>query len=304
MTALSPTIRIPPPQHEPDLLAGAVLRSLTRPLYRRVSAGPLLAVLASVISGGVLTLLLLPRWLRDLIAQEQQQLWHLAEWMRLQSGDVDATDLQPLAQQVRLNIPLALLTWLCCGAALAVVFAHFAERPFTPAELGRFVFSVPSGQAPLLYTVAISAAAVLHWIHVVWHQLNVERYIRYFNHLLLRQQQPELPLPKLELGLRPVWIALGVGLSAAGGLWGLPLMLAAAAHRRYTTRSSVRQRAELAERLRAMLLQRRPMMRVPRPISVMRTCIRPNCRAAIPTVANFCPRCGTRAVARAMEVVA
>ncbi|HWP39791.1 MAG TPA: zinc ribbon domain-containing protein, partial [Tepidisphaeraceae bacterium] len=85
---------------------------------------------------------------------------------------------------------------------------------------------------------------------------------------------------------------------------GLALMLAAGAHRRYTNRSSVRIRAELAERLRGMLLQRRPMMQVPRPISVMRTCIRPNCRAKIPTVANYCPRCGTRAVAPTIEVVA
>jgi hypothetical protein len=42
---------------------------------------------------------------------------------------------------------------------------------------------------------------------------------------------------------------------------------------------------------------------VPKPVAFVRTCIRPNCRSPLSTVAVFCPRCGTRA-ARAMDVVA
>jgi hypothetical protein len=65
----------------------------------------------------------------------------------------------------------------------------------------------------------------------------------------------------------------------------------------------VRMRSLLAERLRAMLLERRPRMRVPSPIQIVRACVRPTCRAPLPSDASWCPRCGTKAI-RTMDVVA
>jgi hypothetical protein len=168
----------------------------------------------------------------------------------------------------------------------------------------RFAFHVPQTPEQMLFTFAICAAAVTQWSHLAWHQQNVERYVRWFNHLASRQGIDEVPLPKLELGLHPVWIIAGVGLAACGGaLWAIPVMLAAGAHRRYIIGTSAQTRAILAERVRSILLQRRPIMRLPQPLIVMRQCVRPNCRSPLASAAMFCPRCGTPA-ARAMNVVA
>jgi hypothetical protein len=90
---------------------------------------------------------------------------------------------------------------------------------------------------------------------------------------------------------------------SAGAYWGVPLMLAGAVQRRYISRTSARVRAEAADRVRTILLLRRPVMRVPpfaRPTILCRT---PNCRAPIPMLANFCARCGARA-GRVMSDVA
>ena len=95
--------------------------------------------------------------------------------------------------------------------------------------------------------------------------------------------------------MHPLWIMGAVALLAMGAAWGVPLMLAGAVQRRYISRTSARVRAEAADRVRTILLLRRPVMRVPpfaRPTILCRT---PNCRAAIPMLASFCARCGARA---------
>jgi hypothetical protein len=109
--------------------------------------------------------------------------------------------------------------------------------------------------------------------------------------------------PPLQLGLRATWIIAGLAMVMMGAIWGFPVLLAAGAHRRYTISTSVLTRAALADRLRALLAQRRPTMRIPKPITIVRACLRPNCRAPLSEEANFCPRCGTPAV-RKMDVVA
>jgi hypothetical protein len=308
MSGFEPTIRtvIPNESDEPDVLAGAVLNSLTRPMYRRLSLNAAQSAALAFVSLGVVPMLLLPRWLRGFIAQQEQQLWHLAEWMRLQGGDADAAPLQQLSSRIRFNGPLGILTWLSTVVAIGAAVAFFVATPahrFDIRALFAFGYHVPRSPEAILFTIALSAAAVIHCAHLAWHQQNVERYVQWFNKLATRQQVPEVPLSSIEIGLRPIWIAAGLAFAFGGAVWGLPLMLAAGAQRGYIRGASVQTRAQLAQRLREMLLARRPTMRVPKAISVTRICLRPNCRAAIPTVAKFCPRCGTRA-ARTMDVVA
>jgi hypothetical protein len=187
--------------------------------------------------------------------------------------------------------------------ALGVVMKHFAIRPFSIRELFRFAYQIPAGSAAVIFALSISAAAGCHWAHLAWHQQNVEQYLRWFNQLAARQGLHEVPLPRLELGLSPVWIVAGLALLLSGAAWGLPVMLACAAHRRYIRVGSVRTRALLAERMREILMRRRPAMQVPRPVTVIRTCVQPNCRAPVPSAASYCPRCGTRAT-RTMDLVA
>jgi hypothetical protein len=92
-------------------------------------------------------------------------------------------------------------------------------------------------------------------------------------------------------------------IASSGAFWGLPVMLAAGAHRRYTIVASARMRGLLAENMRTMLRARRPAVRIPAPITPIKMCVRPNCRSPLASAANFCPRCGTR-IAKSVDVVA
>ncbi len=301
MPYFNPTIRITGGEDEPDLLAGGVLNGLTRPFYHPLSHKLVPSFLMALVTMGLLPLALMVRWLRDFIAQQEQQFWHLAEWLRLQSGDPDAQELEQAAQRLHHHAGLALLTRLFMLAAVVAAAMHFSTRPFDLRSLYRFAYQMPASTEAIVYALALSAAGVCHWAHLAWHQQNVERYVRLFSHIAARNGLAEVPLPATELGLRPMWIIAGIILASGGALWGIPVMLAAGAHRRYIKGASVQTRAILAERLRALLRQRRPAMRLPQPITVIRTCVRPNCRAPLPTPASYCPRCGTRVV-RKMEV--
>jgi hypothetical protein len=84
---------------------------------------------------------------------------------------------------------------------------------------------------------------------------------------------------------------------SVGGLWGVPMMLSGAVQRRYSCSSAAATRLAMADRVRMMMMRRRPVMRIARPVIHRRACRQELCRAHIPPGANFCPRCGTRTVA-------
>jgi hypothetical protein len=304
VSQFNPTIRVVHPNDEPDLLAGAVLNSLAQAPYRKLSIGLAPSLILSILTLGFVPIIATMRRLRGFIAIQEQQFWHLAEWMRLQAGDADAGELQKAARQIRFNVTLAAMTGLPLLFAIGALAMHYTDRPFDLDNLFRFIYRMPDTREALFFDLAISAAAVCNWAHLVWHQQNVERYLRWFNLIVSRRENlPEVPLPRLELGLWPLWIIAGLVLAMSGALWGIPVMLAAGAHRRYIRNIDPPTRAALAERLRSMLLQRRPAVRVPKPVVVERICVRPNCRSPLQMTASFCPRCGTR-VARVMDVVA
>ena len=188
--------------------------------------------------------------------------------------------------------------------ATKAALANFSSQRFNWTNLFAFAYHTPDTPLRMIFTFGLCAAALCHWFHLVWHQLNVEHYVRWFNQLLSRQSKDPIAEQKLELGFTPVWIVAGLLLTIGrGAIWAFPVLLAAGAHRRYIMQGSVRMRSLLAERLRAMLLERRPRMRVPSPIQIVRACVRPTCRAPLPSDASWCPRCGTKAI-RTMDVVA
>src|SRR3954449_1536932 len=99
--------------HEPDLLAGAALRALTRehPLPPRWGAAK--SVLVSALTFGVLPLYAWPKAFRTAATIEQQQLWHLAEWVRLRSGHPEEGRLSALAERVGFRPLLWACSMLC-----------------------------------------------------------------------------------------------------------------------------------------------------------------------------------------------
>jgi hypothetical protein len=303
LSNFNPTIRIVQPINQPDRLAEGVLNSLTRPAHSKLSFSFTRSLILTIFTLGILPLLTMIRQLRGLIAQQEQQLWHLAEWMRLQNGDADAIELQKASQKIRFNTPLGLLSWLFVLIAICAIALRFTSQPFNVRDLFRFAYHIPNSPEAVIFNIAIAAAAMCNWAHLAWHEQNIQRYIRWFNRASQRQNVSEIVLFNSPFDMRPMWIIAGIILACSGALWGLPVMLAAGAHRRYTRTVSLQTRSEIAQRLRAILSQQRPAIEVPRAATFMRTCIRPNCRAVSPVIANFCPRCGTRMIRR-METVA
>ena len=304
LSTFNPSLRVVEPDDQPDRLAEGVLNSLARPAHRKLSFGIARTFALTAITFGLLPMIFIIRQLRWLIALQEQQYWHLAEWLRLRTADADAIELQKASQKIRFNNPLGLMTWLFVLIAVGAVAMHFTGRIFSLRDLFQFAYRIPTTPEAIIFNIAICSAAACNWAHLAWHQQNIERYLRWFNQLSARQNLHEIELSKLRLIAPPLWIIAGIALTLCGGLWALPVMLAAGAQRRYVRSTSLQVRSEIAQRLRAMLAQQRPTIELPaRAAGFVRSCIRPNCRATMPAIANFCPRCGTK-VSRTIESVA
>jgi hypothetical protein len=149
------------------------------------------------------------------------------------------------------------------------------------------------------FALAMSGAALCWLIEINAHIARVRRFVVAFNQLSGRYGVGPIRAPGVQLGLRPLWILGAAATCTLGGFWAAPVMLAAAAHRRYIRTTSLRLRSDLARRQRDVLLARRPPLRVPASTHLMGTCIRELCRATNPPEAVFCRRCGTKLGANA-----
>ena len=308
MTALpanfAPAAAAPEALVGPDHLAGGVLRSMSRSFRGNFSWGVVPTLFLSVVSFGVLPLLRWTQNLRRYVLLERQQLWHLAEWLRLQTAHPDAQTLPVEAEKIRWRSALAgtALAWV---GALAFVFAaELFVRGAYPSPL-RSVISwtygirYEAGKTRAdqfgIWTLCLSIAYALHWLQVQLHAGDVRRFLEKFNRVLEWEGVEPLSRPRGGIGLQPLWIIAAAGLCAVGAYWGVPLMLAGAVQRRYISRTSACVRAEAADRVRTILLLRRPVLRVPPFARATILCRTSGCRAPIPLLANFCARCGARA---------
>jgi hypothetical protein len=98
----------------PDHLGGALQQGLPRPMNPKLTWGLIRTFLLAGISGGIVPTVFLARRLRDFAKAEQLQFWHLTEWLRLQTGDSQATAAGEAAQRVMPGMGLR-------GASLAFV---------------------------------------------------------------------------------------------------------------------------------------------------------------------------------------
>ena len=287
----------------PDHLAGGVLRSLSRSFRGHYSWGVVSTFVIAIFSFGVAPLV---RWTQNLnryVRLERTQFWHLAEWLRLQTAHPDAQRLPEEAESIRWRGALAAASWVWLGAVVVFVIARLWNSELPGRALWHSTWAarvVPRyddarPDIHLAWVVGLSVAYALHWLQMQLHGGDVRRFIGKINNVLQWEGVAPLSVPEVGIGFSPLWVLGAVGMCSAGAYWGVPLMLAGAVQRRYISRTSARVRAEAADRVRTILLLRRPVMRVPpfaRPTILCRT---PNCRAPIPMLANFCARCGARA---------
>lgn len=304
MSQFTPNLRSVDPPDTPDYLAGAVLQGLARPIGEP-QASALRSLFWGALSFGLLPLLAWPRRFSRFVKLEQQQLWHLAEWVRLHSGHPDAPRLRAQADRLANRNGLRILSLLVAGFTAFFIFSTLSPRTnwsdafwastygFQQSSSSHWISHLQAQGLFTVWNIGLVVAYGLHWVQLRLHAARVRRFIWRFNAIAkiegLTPVHPSIP----GLGFRPGWVVGAILLCFAGAFWAVPMMLAGAVQSQYIKESSVRDRAALAHRLRAMLLHHRPTLHVPVPVFLRRTCVLPLCRAAVPDAANFCPRCGT-----------
>jgi hypothetical protein len=311
------SVEPPPP---PDYLAGAVLQGLSRPVGYRLSWGVLKTLFLGVISFGLLPILSWTRGFRTFAIAEQQQLLHLAQWVRSNSAHPLARQLESDAIELR---PRVLLSWLsiliAVGMAVGigcVIVPNVRPTPWEQLVAGTYSFgkghlphhrlvALPNSHRMFtLWVYGLGAAYLLHIVQVHLHAADVKRFVARFSEIVQAEGINRVKAAPLGTTLRPLWLAGGFALFAMGAPWGVVAMVAGAAQRRYITSTSRDTRADLAHRLRAMLLHRRPSAAggVPVPVYLRERCVEAKCRAELPRGVNYCPRCGTRQKAQVNRV--
>ncbi len=312
LNSINDPSRLPGGSDEPDFFAGAVLGSLGRVVGSRQYWNVARTFAVALVSFGIWPVIRMGRNIRDYTIIEQQQLWHLAEWLRMTTGRREATELRDLTLELR---PRPVLRWMPVVLVAAVLLVLYRILPSGDLFNGlmectygfrRTVNTVlPAGEARMAFaawSIGLTLAYAAHWMQARLHASDVARVVEKFNEIAVAEAVAPVKFQPPGNGLRALWLFAAFWMVMFGAVWGLPLMLAGALHKRYITESSHRLRKELAHRVRAMLLRRRPTMAVPRPVRLVRECGNDRCRAPLPETARFCPRCGLAAMSLTTSV--
>jgi hypothetical protein len=311
MSAFTPTQVTLEPASRPDNLSAAVLHSLSRPITGKTSPNIVLSFIFGTLSFGIVPLIVWPRRFGRFVVAEQQQLWHLVEWLRIRTGDEDAAKLR---ESVRDTGPIA-TSWLVPTVLLVLLALKLVPMFSAPGfDVTRLLYATyfagpwigphygPSYHpgalhGPRLFEIwnlCLLLAYGSHWLHIQQHATDVNRLIRRLNLILVKQQLPPVPLFSIGMGFRPLWFVAGLIGLAHGAFWAIPACFAGALHQRYVRKTSTRIRGELAMRVNMLLQEQRPAISVPMPHGFRAVCRNEKCGKTVPTGAGFCPRCGTR----------
>jgi hypothetical protein len=305
--------RLPPPAAPPDVvvppadvasLSATVLRTLTRECQAGYSTGAVRTLLLAVVSLGFLPVVTWTRRFRAFARFERQQLWHLAEWLRLHTGRPEAAALTGLAERARWQRAIGIAAFVVAAATFATVALTLWREPAaidalvtairvdrSPARLARH------GAAPLVALIAwnagLSIVYALHWLQVRLHAVAVRRFVDGLNVVLAAERVEPVVAPPSGAGVHPAWLAVGAAGVVCGAVWALPMALAGGLQRRYINVWCPAIRAAVADRVRTMLQGQRPAVALPPWGGEALVCQELRCGAEIPAEARFCPRCGT-----------
>jgi hypothetical protein len=316
MSRFAPTSVSLDPPDRPDYLAGAVLASLGRGLARKRAWGPIKTAIFGGLSFGILPLLIWPRRFQDVCLKEQQQYWHLAEWLRVRTGLPEATSLRDSTRRLSatgfaVGLPvllaigigiymLRLLTQhsLDFGGMLNEAY-HLRGGPFETHNWS----PLPYGYAASVFwawTWAMGIGFAIHWLQIVTHAGDVRWFTQQFNSVIVREGMQPVPTRDTGMGFGVLWLLLVIFGLTHGAIWMIPMALAGAAQRQYVRTTTTQLRADLADRVRLILLRHRPAVDVPLPVRLTSpddlrlACVNDRCRAPLKLGARFCSRCGAR----------
>jgi len=303
----NPTRRVMDPPNRPDQIAESVLASLSRGRwgYRGRPWGVIKTAVLSFFTLGLLPLLCWPRRMRNFMQAEQQQLWQLAEWMRLRTGKPEALVLRDESARDLAPGPLSGAIQIVVAVMAVVAFVHLAaDRSFDFPRLWGGAWGVRfHGRVGFFYepywafwrqwSLLLSAGYLVYWLSVCHHAGMLEQYVEKFNALTAAEGIQPVRVAGVGLGINLAWgIFALIGLSR-GAIWMIPLALAGVVQARYVWVTSRETRAALADRVRIMLQSSRPVLDVrTTPRASSRPCVNEKCGAPLRAGAAFCPRCG------------
>ena len=273
--------------------------------------GALISLLVALPTFGLLPAPLWPFTFDRLAAAERRQLRTLAAWVRANSDVPDDGRLVRAIGNGRGAGTLKFLGafFLVWGASMALVFASTT----TPASELDNIFNATYHYRPfanaggtgrhyafVLWNVCLAGAYLCHWARVNLHASHVRCFLDEFNRHAIHVTLSPVFLRPVAFGFRPAWAIGAIVLLCLGAPWGVFMMLAGATQWRYAQRAGPEVRAALVDRMREMLLIRRPGIALPSDAELRAAITRPRCqtvgcrRPLLPGTA-FCPRCGVRA---------
>jgi hypothetical protein len=305
--SFKPGIGVLDPPNRPDQLADAVLASLSRPSwgYKGRPWGLLKTIVLAAISLGLFPLLCWPKKLRNLMIAEQQQFWHLAEWLRLRTGKPAATALRDDA--VRLTPGPSTFVGMFWPAVAIIIFLKLTHDPFFYfANLWREAWGIRPLYSPHIahgefgsfwaaWSVVLAAGYFIHWLTVCQRAGAITQYVQRFNAITAEEGIEPVHVRPVGVGFNPFWLAAALIGLWHGFFWAVPMCLAGVVHARYVRATSRQTRGELARRVRLMLQNSRPPLNIrATPAVPGQPCNNQKCNSPLRPGATFCPRCGTR----------
>ncbi len=294
-------------RQEHDLLGVSVLRALQREFKDRFSLGWFRTFAGAVTTFGVLPFFGLSRRFRDYISFERQQMVHLSDWLRKHHDSRETELLQDLTRRLRFREAFHLVGLVIVLAVVGMLV--LSAQPVSPRRLLELTYWArpwnPDRRSvsPVFigWNLGLGIAYLMHFLQVATYIADFRRCVEQFNSVGARLGIAPVKKPDVGVGMNVAWFAGALLMAWFGALWAAPLTFAGLMQRRYATRSAIKTRGEMADRMRVLLLKRRenperwtgtegPDYRVH-----LAKCSQPLCQAPVPTGAGFCPRCGAPA---------
>ncbi len=272
-----------------------------RSYHNQFSLSPVRAALLGFFTLGIAPALRLSRAFRSFAMFERQQLGYLADWLRVHAGGEDAAAFADAVRTVRLRhglgsiIRFGIIAFVLIG--FATLHGHFSFNAVMDATYG-FYRHMRSGfetnlVAFLAWNVCLSLAYLALWAQVALHRHSTRAVIDRFNAIAARHGVEPIRPSALSMDVNAAWVVCTLVLISVGALWSIPMMFAGASQRGYINSTSQQLRGQLMDRVRGMLMNRRPMVAVPSYMIHGKRCENGLCQATLPAGARYCPRCGS-----------
>jgi hypothetical protein len=251
MSAFQPTMITIHPPPEPDPLGSALAAALRRDVALKLTWNlPAVLVLGLATAGLAPLIVLVVRFRLFAIAQKFQ-LEHVSEW--LEQSDRSSDELRRATRSLAHGWgALTILAMVLAGVAALVAAAHLWRAPHDPFSLlSLWMWRGGWGGTGVIFGFAIILAFACQWLAISKFAGRVNEFITALEDPLTGNFAP----PQQQQALLPRWrwFVAGTVLLLGGIAWGLPMMVAGGAHKRYINDISRAIRNTIADRIEALM---------------------------------------------------